>query len=141
MSSNPPIAITMGDPAGIGPGIAVKVAAARDLPACPIIICDHDSLARAAKIANVDVDVIEIKSLAAFDAESDDILLVRKDLAGHLVRDGRCVALGVVTPGFLREDLVSCQSCTHLGLLQSHAGVAHIEQEHPHGHEQENHKQ
>ena len=53
MSSNPPIAITMGDPAGIGPEIAVKVAADRDLPASPMIIGDLACLVHAAKIANV----------------------------------------------------------------------------------------
>ncbi|MGI9409900.1 MAG: 4-hydroxythreonine-4-phosphate dehydrogenase PdxA [Hyphomicrobiaceae bacterium] len=92
MSSNPPIAITMGDPAGIGPEIAVKVAADRDLPIRPVIIGDFACLEQAAKIANVEQNVIEINSLASFDAESDLIQVLQVRPALSTIESGRVSA-------------------------------------------------
>ncbi len=92
MSSNPPIAITMGDPAGIGPEIAVKVAAEGDLPARLVIIGDHSCLVEAARAAGLHNKVIEISSLEAFDAEADliQVLTVRPPLSS--VETGRVSA-------------------------------------------------
>ena len=92
MSSNPPIAITMGDPAGIGPEISVKVSAGRDLPGHPVIIGDHDCLVRAAKVAKVDKKIREINSLEAFDAEADVIQVLNVRPALSKVETGRVSA-------------------------------------------------
>ena len=92
MSSNPPIAITMGDPAGIGPEIAAKVAAGRDLPIRPVIIGDLACLTAAAKIANVEQNVIAIKSLASFDGQSELIQVLQVRPALSTIEPGRVSA-------------------------------------------------
>ncbi|MEM8974192.1 MAG: 4-hydroxythreonine-4-phosphate dehydrogenase PdxA [Pseudomonadota bacterium] len=56
-SDNAPIAITMGDPAGIGPEISLKVASDPSLPSQPFIIGDPDYLAALAQKMGLGIDV------------------------------------------------------------------------------------
>src|SRR5262245_34645950 len=61
-SMTPLVAITMGDAAGIGPGIIVKALARAEVYriARPLVIGDRTRLARAARIARVSVGVATI---------------------------------------------------------------------------------
>ena len=72
MSGRLKIAIPVGDPAGIGPEIALK--AARDpavLAACdPILVCDPALLERHAKSCGIKVDFSQIKVLACPQPET-----------------------------------------------------------------------
>lgn len=64
--SHPLIAITMGDPAGVGAEVIVKAAAAHDLAAfCrPVVVGDAARLRRAARICGLDLDVVTIADAA-----------------------------------------------------------------------------
>lgn len=60
----PPIAITMGDPAGIGPEIVVKALAMPDLEARPIVIGDAALLAKTAEALGLAVSIHAISDTA-----------------------------------------------------------------------------
>ena len=82
----PILAITMGDPAGIGPEIAAKALADERVHAVcrPLVIGDAGVMRQAARIAKVDVSVCAVKSVteAAFARGSMDVLdLGNVDLA------------------------------------------------------------
>ncbi|MFD9033644.1 4-hydroxythreonine-4-phosphate dehydrogenase PdxA [Streptomyces sp. NPDC059567] len=62
--ATPPIAITMGDPNGIGPEITVKAYADPCRRPAAIVIGDPDSLARACRITGTEVTVRPIDSVA-----------------------------------------------------------------------------
>ena len=93
-SDNAPIAITMGDPAGIGPEISLKVAADTSLPARPFIIGDPDYLTALAQQMGLAVSVEAIaEPKLAFEA-SDKVAVLP---AGQALGDieigkvsGRC---------------------------------------------------
>jgi 4-hydroxythreonine-4-phosphate dehydrogenase len=57
--TQPPMGITMGDPAGIGPEIVVKLFA-EGLPAPAVVFGDIFILRRAAKLLNAPVEIVEI---------------------------------------------------------------------------------
>lgn len=59
-SNKAPIAITMGDPAGIGPEISLKVAGDSSLPVLPFIIGDPDYLAELALQLGLDAEIATI---------------------------------------------------------------------------------
>ena len=58
-----PIAVTMGDPAGIGPEIVAKLVAMADLPARPIVVGDVGVMQRAAQSYGGGQDIREIASV------------------------------------------------------------------------------
>jgi 4-hydroxythreonine-4-phosphate dehydrogenase len=61
VSSPPPIAITMGDPSGIGPEIICKVIAEnRDFAQPLLVIGDSGILRRAARVCNLEMDIVPI---------------------------------------------------------------------------------
>jgi 4-hydroxythreonine-4-phosphate dehydrogenase len=64
MSERPVIAVTMGDPTGVGPEIIVKAAAGADLPAfcVPVIVGDIARLRRAAEVCGVSLDFLTVTS-------------------------------------------------------------------------------
>src|SRR5262249_17008209 len=70
-----PIAITMGDPCGIGPEICVKLFA-EGLPAPALVIGDAGLLRRTAKTLGLDIRVREIADAADADGASGERALV-----------------------------------------------------------------
>ena len=69
----PIIAITMGDPAGVGPEIIVKALSHRDVyDLCvPIVVGDYDALSDAMKFCNLDFDLL-LNAIADFsDAKGE----------------------------------------------------------------------
>ena len=60
-SANPPLGITMGDPAGIGPEIVAKLFASRASEGC-VVIGDPGAMARATRVAGVDAAVAEVRA-------------------------------------------------------------------------------
>ncbi|MEU9864925.1 4-hydroxythreonine-4-phosphate dehydrogenase PdxA [Streptomyces sp. NPDC047971] len=62
--STPPIAITMGDPNGIGPEITVKAYADPRRRPTALVIGDPDTLARACRVTGTDVTVRPVRSVA-----------------------------------------------------------------------------
>jgi 4-hydroxythreonine-4-phosphate dehydrogenase len=78
-----PIAVTMGDAAGIGPEIVLKLLAMDDLPCRPIIIGDPGVLQAAADQLQLPLRVHEIDELAGAKRQLGvaDILQVRPPLA------------------------------------------------------------
>lgn len=85
--SRPTIAITMGDPAGIGPEIIMKALAKEEANALcePLVIGDAERLRAAAKIVGVDIEVASLAdaSEARFDGEAVqcvDLRIVPADL-------------------------------------------------------------
>ena len=65
----PRIALTAGEPAGIGPELAVKLAAS-DIAADLVVIADPDLIAAAARSAGLDIDVIAYDADAAIAARA-----------------------------------------------------------------------
>ena len=65
----PRIALTAGEPAGIGPELAVKLAAS-DIAADLVVIADPDLIAAAARSAGIDIDVIAYDADAAIAARA-----------------------------------------------------------------------
>jgi 4-hydroxythreonine-4-phosphate dehydrogenase len=65
VTSKPVIAVTMGDPAGIGPEIVAKLFAGAELHAAarPFVVGDAPTLRAAARIAGVELDVLAITGL------------------------------------------------------------------------------
>lgn len=59
MSKQAWIALTPGEPAGVGPELTVKLAQSQ-IPDCPLALCDPELLRRAAKRLETDLEVIEI---------------------------------------------------------------------------------
>lgn len=59
-SSLPPIAITMGDAAGIGPEVTLKLLARADLPARPIVIGDPGILTATARQLGLALEIRKI---------------------------------------------------------------------------------
>ena len=79
MTAPPPLAITMGDPAGIGPEIALKVAADPSLPARPIIIGDSAVLKATSERLGLKlcIDEIETPTERLDHRETDTIHVLR----------------------------------------------------------------
>lgn len=71
MTKNAPIAITMGDPAGIGPEITLKVATDGSLPVQPLIIGDATLLKHTAKALELPLRIVEIQRPAEAKPQSD----------------------------------------------------------------------
>ena len=63
--SHPTIAVTMGDPAGIGPELVAKVLANQaDVARCrPVVIGDRQVMGDACRVAEVEVSFIEVESM------------------------------------------------------------------------------
>src|SRR5262249_56873864 len=59
-----PLLITMGDPAGIGPEVAVKAAAARPTEAPIVVVGDFEIMRRAAVWTGAEVEIRAIDDLA-----------------------------------------------------------------------------
>jgi len=77
-----PLAVSMGDPAGIGLELAARVWAERDSSTPPfVLIGDPDALGRAAARAGLPKPNIKIVKDQGFDAGGDALPLVRVDLA------------------------------------------------------------
>lgn len=78
MSSHPIIAVTMGDPAGVGPEVAAKALAREDVWACcrPFVIGDLRVMIKAAALLENPLALRGISDLqdARFDAAAPDVL-------------------------------------------------------------------
>lgn len=85
----PLIAITMGDPSGVGPEVVVKALARRDVSALcrTVVIGDPARLALAASVCGLDIDICQVQSCA--EARSVH----------------RLGAVAVIAVGALSEDL------------------------------------
>ena len=73
--TKPTIAITMGDPTGVGPEIIVKAIASGQLDAhCKLLVLGRPAiLKQAASVSSVDLDIFEVDSIAAWRAQSSDV--------------------------------------------------------------------
>ena len=73
--TKPTIAITMGDPTGVGPEIIVKAIASGQLDAhCKLLVLGRPAiLKQAAIVSSVDLDIFEVDSIAAWRAQSSDV--------------------------------------------------------------------
>jgi 4-hydroxythreonine-4-phosphate dehydrogenase len=82
MSRQPLIALTMGDPAGVGPEVIVKAAARHDLSAfcTPLVVGDLARLRRAVEICAVPLELIPVS--AAREAPTGPGLLAVLDVGG-----------------------------------------------------------
>ncbi|MET9373489.1 4-hydroxythreonine-4-phosphate dehydrogenase PdxA [Streptomyces sp. NPDC002992] len=96
-AATPPIAVTMGDPSGIGPEITVKAYADRRRRPPMVVIGDPDVLARACRITGTELTVRPVDSVAE---------------AAHSAG-----VMDVLTEGTLPEDLP-------LGVVDARAGAA-----------------
>ncbi|TEU13523.1 MAG: 4-hydroxythreonine-4-phosphate dehydrogenase PdxA, partial [Anaerolineales bacterium] len=97
MSVDPVIAITMGDPAGIGPEVTAKALAQEAVWDCcrPLVVGDAGVLAKAAALVggSLAFQPISQVSQARFDRSTPDVLdLHNGDFA--LLRPGRVSAAG-----------------------------------------------
>jgi len=81
MSERPLIAITMGDPAGVGPEIAAKALARGEVWACcrPLVVGDAGTLAQAVALVAAPLALHPIASVAeaGFDPTTPDVLDLR----------------------------------------------------------------
>ena len=67
--STAPLAVTQGDPSGIGPEIALKAWRARDAKTAPwFLLADPDHIARMAAALGLDVPVVAVTPAQAADA-------------------------------------------------------------------------
>ncbi len=73
--TKPTIAITIGDPTGVGPEIIVKAIASGQLDAhCKLLVLGRPAiLKQAAIVSSVDLDIFEVDSIAAWRAQSSDV--------------------------------------------------------------------
>src|SRR5579862_6562334 len=97
-SMKPKLAITMGDPAGIGPEIVIKALHDANIYTCcdPIVFGDVDWMRRTAKRLKIKVNVIDVGGVAATDKSQfarPDTMLVHQSTAADLSR----VSLGVLS--------------------------------------------
>ena len=78
----PIIAISMGDPCGIGPELIVKVLAEKDIYkyCCPLIIADPSVIRHSAKVSGKDLSINEIDTIktARFEFSNLDVLCPRQ---------------------------------------------------------------
>ena len=67
----PRLAITMGDPAGVGPEIIIKAFAAEELASfcCPVVYGDLGVLARAVRLLGHELELVEVSEQASFEPE------------------------------------------------------------------------
>ncbi len=148
--SRPVLAITMGDPAGVGPEVTVKALAERDLYAIskPLVIGDAGVLKEAAKVTGVDVtinvvadpgaaqyapnapmtvDVLDLRNVSAggwgwgkLSAESGRAALEYIYRAMELTDSGR--AAGIVTAP-INKEACSLAGSKELGHMELFARV------------------
>jgi len=76
--SKPTIAITMGDPAGIGPEIVARVLAEKEVKACcnPVVIGDPKILARAIKLVRIPFSIVTVPTAAGAGTNSSTLYVV-----------------------------------------------------------------
>jgi len=129
-SKNRPIALTLGDAAGIGPEIIVKLHMS-SLPAPCVVYGDTGALRRAAAMLNANTEIVEISDIAQFEASdtrtnrifvkptrpalpSDLSLGQVNALAGRCAYDALCMAIddamkatvrGIVTAPLNKEAM------------------------------------
>ncbi|MDE1904313.1 MAG: 4-hydroxythreonine-4-phosphate dehydrogenase PdxA, partial [Alphaproteobacteria bacterium] len=101
------IAISMGDPAGIGPEIALKAALdPRVTRQCrPLLVGDPKVLAIHAKAAGLSPRVKSFANAASVDWSGDEVRLLSLDLL-----HGGTVALGTVSAAHGRASLASAKA-------------------------------
>jgi 4-hydroxythreonine-4-phosphate dehydrogenase len=106
----PRIGLAIGDPAGIGPELAAKLAADAEVRAAVdlVVVGDARVLARGAAVAGVDLDLPRLGSDAAPAAADGPVLL---DL-GHL--DPETIAVGVAAEAGGRAALENYRTCLEL---------------------------
>jgi len=75
--SEVPIAITMGDPSGIGPEITARVVTDESLPVRPIVIGDVEAMRQTAEGLGLEASVIEIEALQTASPRSGKIEVVQ----------------------------------------------------------------
>ena len=90
----PTIAITMGDPTGVGPEIIVKAIACGQLDShCkPLVLGRPEILRQAATVSSIALDVIEVNSIEEWRS------------ASHLVSDARTPAIWCLPTGSVEAD-------------------------------------
>ena len=107
------IAISMGDPAGIGPEIALKAALdPRVTRQCrPLLVGDPTVLAIHAKAAGLSPRVKSFANAASVDWSGDDVRLLSLDLL-----HGGTVALGTISAAHGRASLASAKAAIDAAL-------------------------
>jgi 4-hydroxythreonine-4-phosphate dehydrogenase len=90
-NSDRPIAITMGDPAGIGPEIAAKAFAA-GLPAPAVLIGDPDIMARTVMRLNLPLRVEEVTQVNSLAASPSILPVLATSRHGHHIPMGHADA-------------------------------------------------
>src|SRR5687767_11731810 len=95
MLKHPLIAVTMGDPAGVGPELCVRLLAEAELAAhcTPVVFGDYAVLERAAKAIDVPLRAPAI-SREAWPSE-------RRELTAPAVFDLRAIEASAVVPGVI----------------------------------------
>ncbi|QBI21685.1 4-hydroxythreonine-4-phosphate dehydrogenase PdxA [Egibacter rhizosphaerae] len=117
--STPIVAVTMGDPAGIGPEIVARSLAdvAPDAPLRPLAIGDAPVLRHAARICGLDVEVRPITSVeqARFEPGTLEVL--------DLAITGDDLAFGEVSADAGRSAVAAIETATRLALDGEVAGI------------------
>jgi len=84
MAANPRVALTMGDPAGIGAEVIAKAYPELLADARPVVVGDAGAMRRAVEVAGVDVGVRVVDSFAV-EPSPDSIPVLDLDNVGELV--------------------------------------------------------
>lgn len=108
MTSNKvPIAITMGDPAGIGPEISLKVAGDTSLPARPLIIGDPSYLATLAQRMGLEVDIVTISAPKLALELTGKVAVLPAERRSAISRSARLTVDAARQPTTIFEKLLS----------------------------------
>jgi 4-hydroxythreonine-4-phosphate dehydrogenase len=121
-----PLAITLGDPAGIGAEVVLKAIASLEVPVC---LFGDQNYARQSGALPRDVQFVDVRNSSGnvrfgeIDAEYGRIALQSIDLALQAVADGRCSAL--VTAPIHKQSIAAAGSeyPGHTELLAARAGL------------------
>ncbi|MEN3185088.1 MAG: 4-hydroxythreonine-4-phosphate dehydrogenase PdxA [Atribacterota bacterium] len=109
----PVLALTMGDPAGVGPEIVVKTIASWDIEAIPLVVGDGGVLERAQKVSGITVHWQE----ARFPVQGDGPLLL------HLGNVDPSFSFGKITPEMGRASYEYIERATMLALEKKVQGI------------------
>jgi len=101
----PLVAITMGDPGGIGPEVIVKGYSDLCELARPIVVGDADVIAAAAAICDIDLVVDAVETVSEANFESGRVPVLDLDLVDNLVRGEVREAYGAASLQYIERAI------------------------------------
>lgn len=114
MSDRPIVAITMGDPAGVGPEVAAKALAREAVWACcrPLVVGDAAVLAKAVKLVEAPLRVRSVADVseARFDPRAPDVLDLRNGGAEQLAPGYVSAAAGQASVDYVTRAVELAQA-------------------------------